>query len=125
MALPHRFGRLACRVAQHEMGHYVAARALRFRTGMYRSKKRRWMLRRQSSSFETSPGRYRCFRPDHELDKKLFSRAIELVEEHAGTIIGLATKLADRVQALNSAVTLEAAYLKGLPAVAQIAPARP
>lgn len=205
MDLPDHLSRLACRVAQHEMGHYVVARALGFRTGDVSIKiigpidghhgtaavtlpeetrsiedlrvylERRVIVLYAGGAAETLPGRgaptkkvdveetikvirnpgqgaeqdhakarelihilRNICRPDSdvgdnaiiqaeldELDAKLFSRAVELVEAHADTIVGLAANLASRIQAPKSIVKLEAAYLEALPSVQQIARATP
>jgi hypothetical protein len=205
MALPDHLQRLARRVAQHEMGHYVVARALGFRTGdvsieiigpmdghrgaaavvlpkEVRSMdelriylERRVLVLYAGGAAETLPSQgapiktvdleqavkviqnpglgaeqdhakarelihvlRNISRPDtdvgddatvqaqlDELDKKLFNRAIELVEANADVIIGLAGNLAGRVQTTKSIVTLTAAYLEALPGVQQIVPANP
>ncbi len=55
-----------------------------------------------------------------EINRKLFDRTVELVEEFAKTIIGLGCNLANRVEAPGKLAKLEAAYLEGLPAIQQI-----
>ena len=55
------------------------------------------------------------------LDRRLFQRAVELVEKNAAYIVGLAANLADRVTAIRQKQTLSKSYLEGLPAVAAIA----
>jgi hypothetical protein len=205
MTLPDHLRRLAVRVAQHEMGHYVVARALGFRTGdvsieiigpidghhgtaavtlpepivsideLCTYLERRVIVLYAGGAAEALAG---CGSPtkkvdveeavkiirnpgqgaeqDHakarelihvlrnvsmpesdtsddaktqseldEIDAKLFSRAVELVEENAETIIGLAGNLADRVNAPKTKVKLDAAYLEGLQGVQQIAQASP
>ncbi len=205
MTLPDHLRRLARRVAQHEMGHYVVARALGFRTGdvsieiigpidghhgtaavtlpepigsieeLCTYLERRVIVLYAGGAAETLPGQgsptkkvdaeeaVKIIRnpgqgaeQDHakarelihvlrnastpksdvsddakiqgeldELDAKLFSRAVELVEENAETIIGLAGNLAGRVQAPKTKVKLDAAYLEGLQGVRQITQASP
>ncbi len=205
MTLPDHLRRLAGRVAQHEMGHYVVARALGFRTGdvsieilgpidghrgtaaltlpepigsideLCTYLERRVIVLYAGGTAETLPGpgsptkkvdveeAVRIIRnpgqgaeQDHakarelvhvlrnasmpksdvsddvktqseldELDARLFSRAVELVEENAETIIGLAGNLAGRVKAPKTKVTLDAAYLEGLQGVQQIARVSP
>jgi hypothetical protein len=205
MGLPDHLRRLAQRVAQHEMGHYVVARALGFRTGdvsieltgpvdghrgtaavtlpqalrslddLRSYLERRVIVLYAGGAAETLPGPgaptrtvdieqaikviqnpgmgaeqdhakarelihtlRNVGRPDTDLgdeaavqaeltalDQRLFTRAVELVEANADTIVGLASNLAARVPAIRSLVTLLAADLEALPAVRQIAPATP
>lgn len=55
------------------------------------------------------------------LDEQLFSRAVELVESHVDTILGLAGNLAARLTATKTPVVMKAADLEELPAVQKIA----
>uniref|UniRef100_A0A9E7ZJK2 Peptidase M41 domain-containing protein n=1 Tax=Bosea sp. NBC_00436 TaxID=2969620 RepID=A0A9E7ZJK2_9HYPH len=199
--LPDHLKELAQRVAQHEMGHYVVARAMGFRTGDVSVEltgpidghrgaaeitlpeptgtmeliadyiARRVIVLYAGGAAETLPGDGAPSRAvdveravdiirnpgqgaeqDHakvreliqvlrnvtradtdvsdtakvqseldELDGQLFGRAVELVEMHAATIVGLAGNLADRIRRIGERVTLTAAYLESLSAVQEIA----
>ncbi|MET3524147.1 hypothetical protein [Mesorhizobium abyssinicae] len=203
--LLHHLQDLARRVAQHEMGHYMVARAMGFHTGDVSIEltgpfdghrgmaaitlpeqtgtiellasyiARRVIVLYAGSAAETLPGGGAPTRAvdvemaieiirnpgqdaeqDHakareliqilrnitragtdvsdeattqseldELDRQLFGRAVELVELHADTIVGLAGNLADRIQMIKEHVTLDAPYLEGLPAVQNISVVEP
>jgi len=57
-----------------------------------------------------------------ELDGQLFSRAVQLVEEHADAVLGLAGNLAARVTAIKSPAIITATELKRLPTMDRIIP---
>jgi len=57
------------------------------------------------------------------LDKELWGRAIELVEQYYMTICGLAGNLTQRMTQMREKVTISAAELEALPAIQAIVPA--
>lgn len=197
-ALPSHLKDLARRVAQHEMGHYVVARAMGFRTGdvtiellgafdghrgtaevtlpiatgsielvadylrrrvlvlyaggvaealpRYGSPSKKVdidhaleIIRNPASGAEQDHAKAkelihvlrnvtRCATSSDvetqaqldELDRELFGRAVELVELHVDTILGLAGNLSDRVPAPKTLVVMTAVELENLPAVQKI-----